>query len=328
MARSSLLAILLLAGNAGAEDWHAITSELIKTEMPGYGGLRAFAVNHSTGDLFLNLSDKGIYRSADLGKTWKRLESPLKGRGEAPGGLQLDPNGGKKLVAAFIYGSPIAVSPDLGATWKELDKKTNHVDWCAVDWTDPDMKFILTLKHESGGLLLASHDSGLSFEEVGKGYGPAWVFDNKTAVVAEMKSKDKPMPRLMRTTDAGKTFAPVADANIGANVLPRWRKDTLYWLTDGSLIASADQGKTWKKLSDVKGGRFGPIFGTDEQLFVLTGSGILESGDGGATWGKPIALPKEMKATSPQTWIEYDPGNDILYTLQSGSDLYQWNRRK
>ena len=122
MARSilvPLLSAMLATSDAAAQDWHGTASELIKSEMPGYGGLRALVVDHSSGTLFLNLSDKGIYRSDDLAKTWRRLPSPITGRGEAPGGLLLDPIGGKRLVAAFIYGGPMAVSPDLGETWKQ-----------------------------------------------------------------------------------------------------------------------------------------------------------------------------------------------------------------
>ena len=77
-----------------------------------------------------------------------------------------------------------------------------------MDWTDPELKFILALKHESGGTLIASHDSGKSFTEIGKGYGPAWIFDAETAVVAEARTRDKAKPGLMRWTDGGKTFQP------------------------------------------------------------------------------------------------------------------------
>src|SRR5206468_3766032 len=120
----------------------------------------------------INLSDKGFYRSTDACKTWQKPEAAIKGRTETPGCLMLDPFGAKRLVSALVYGSPIVVSSDRGATWTTLDKKSMHVDWCAVDWSDPDMKFMFTLKHESGDLLLVSHDGGKSFDEVGKGYGP------------------------------------------------------------------------------------------------------------------------------------------------------------
>src|SRR5947207_1932814 len=119
----------------------------------------------------------------------------------------IDPTGkSKKLVAALVYGSPIAVTADAGETWKVMHNKSSHVDWCAVDWTDPEMKFVLALKHESGDLLIVSHDGGKSFEDVGKGYGPAWIFDNQTAVVAEAKPKDRPKPGLLRTIDGRKTI--------------------------------------------------------------------------------------------------------------------------
>src|SRR5207248_10482213 len=109
---------------------------------------------------------------------------------------------------ATVYGAPIALSATDGASWKFLHARSSHVDWCSLDWTDPDGKFILALKHESGGLLIVSRDGGKTFQDVGKGYGPAWVFDAKTAVVAQMKTKDRPEPGLLRTTDAGKTFTP------------------------------------------------------------------------------------------------------------------------
>src|SRR5262249_57444357 len=105
------------------------------------------------------------------------------------------------MVTALVYGAAISVRADHGATWKALDRKSSHVDWCAVDWTDPDMKFVLALKHEAGGLLLLSRDGGKTFNEVGKGYGPGWVFDNQTAGVAEGKDKVRPRPNRRPTTD-------------------------------------------------------------------------------------------------------------------------------
>jgi photosystem II stability/assembly factor-like uncharacterized protein len=311
-----------------AAQWQPVTAELVRQEKPGFGGVCGVAVEHRTGDIYIDLSDRGIFRSTDLGKSWKRVGKEIKGRTEWPGCLMLDPVGGtKKMVVALVYGGPIGVSRDLGGTWTFLDKKSSHIDWCAVDWTDPEMKLIFALKHESGDLLIVSRDGGKSFEEVGKGYGPVWVFDSKTAVVAEAKSKAKPNPRLLRTTDAGKTFEPCAEYT--ARALPRWHGELLYWLVEGSLIATADRGQTWKKLASLKDGRFGPIFGKDgKHLFVLTGAGIVESADGGASWSKAIALPKEFGNVSPLSWIQYDPVHEVLYVMKMGSELYRLERGK
>ncbi|HKM52428.1 MAG TPA: hypothetical protein VJY33_03400 [Isosphaeraceae bacterium] len=331
---TSLLTLVVLAWSDGPvsaadAEWQAVTTELIKTEKPGYGGLCGVLVDHQTGCVYLNVSDKGLYCSTDQAKTFKKQGvEQIKGRTEWPGCLMMDPTGkSKKLVMALVYGAPISVSTDEAVTWKAMDKKSGHVDWCAVDWTDPDMKFVLTLKHESGDLLLVSRDGGKSFEEVGKGYGPAWIFDNMTAVVAEAKTKDRPKPGLLRTTDGAKTFKPCGEYSTRA--LPKWHDGSLYWLVDGALISSNDKGESWKKLGEIKDGRYGPIFGKDlKHMFVLTGAGIVESSDGGATWSKPIPVPKDLKGVSALTWIEYDPKNDILYTMKMTSELYKLARGK
>jgi hypothetical protein len=214
-------------------------------------------------------------------------------------------------------------------TWKAMDGKSGHVDWCAVDWTDPDLKFVLALKHESGDLMIVSRDGGKTFSEVGKGYGPAWIFDNKTAVVAQVKSKDRPKPGLLRTTDGGMTYQPVAPDTVAGKALPRWHDGKLYWLVEGALLTTKDKGETWQKAGDLKDGRFGPVFGKDaKHMFVLTGTGIVETTDGGTTWSKALAMPKEMKGVSALTWLAYDPKNDIVYTMKMGSELFQLRRGK
>ena len=318
--------VLCACQSVEAADWQATTTDLLAKEKPGYGGLSGVAVDHATGAVYIQLSDRGIFHSTDQGKTWERIGQAFKGRTEQPGCLLLDPTGKtNRLLCATVYGSPIALTSLDNPEWKMLDTKSSHVDWCSIDWADPEIKFVLALKHESGGVLLASTDGGKTFQEAGKGYGPAWVFDKNTAVVAEAKTKEKPKSGLVRTTDAGKTFTPCGEYN--ATALPRWRDNTLYWLVEGALIKTTDAGKSWEKVSDLKDGRYGPIFGKDaQQMFVLTGAGIVESTDGGATWSKPLAVPKKLKGVSTLTWMDYDPVNDLLYVMKMSSELYRMKR--
>jgi BNR/Asp-box repeat len=329
----ALLALLPVCASADQPAWQGMLGDLVKIEKAGFGGLCGIAVDHETGTIWINVSDRGFYRSDDQARTFKRVsDQQPKGRTESPGCFMLDPTGKtRRLATALVYGSPISVSSNGGETWKSLHAKSAHVDWCALDWTDPGTKFVLALKHEAGGLLLVSHDGGTTFAEVGKGYGPGWVFDGETAVVAQAKSKDRPKPNLMRTTDGGKTWQPCgAYIPVGVNsaqALPKWRGGMLYWLVEGALIASDDRGATWKKVADVKDGRYGPVFGKDtKQLFVLIGAGVIESTDGGASWSKPIAPPKDLKGVGGLTWLEYDPKNDVLYLLKMGSDLFKLAR--
>jgi photosystem II stability/assembly factor-like uncharacterized protein len=323
----SLLVFVGMSYQLFAADWQAVTTELLQKEKPGYGGLCGVAVDPTTGEVFVDVSDRGIFRSSDQGKSWERVGKELKGRTETPGCLQLDPTGKtKRLVSALVYGTSIVVGTSDKGDWRFLDKASTHVDWFALDWSDPDIKFILTLKHESGGLLLRSRDGGKSFDEVGKGYGPAWVFDADTAVVTLAKSKERPKASLVRTTDGGKAFQPCGD--YGPVSLPRWHDGALYWLADGALIKTTNKGEKWDKVCDLKDGRFGPVFGKDaKQMFVLTGAGVVETTDGGTTWSKAIAIPAEMKGVSPLTWMAYDPKNDALYVMKMTSELYKLAKR-
>ena len=73
-----VLGVGLCAARSLAAEWEATTAELIAREKPGYGKLCGVAVDHRTGDVYVDLSDRGIYRSADQGKSWERRGGELK----------------------------------------------------------------------------------------------------------------------------------------------------------------------------------------------------------------------------------------------------------
>ncbi len=335
--RGTIIGVTLLcctvSGLASAEQWEPVATDLLKNTKTGFGGLCGIVVDHKTGDLWVNLSDRGMYHSGDQGKTWKRVsDAQPQGRTETPGCWQIDPTGPSgKIVTALVYGSPIAVSNDHAGSWSYLDKKSSHIDWCAVDWSDPAMSFVLALKHESGGLLLASRDGGKSFIELGTGYATGWTFDSQTAVVATATGRQSPRPQLLRTSDAGKSFqacghfSPVGKGSSQA--LPKWHDNKLYWLVEEGLITTQDKGATWQKICPIKNAQYGPIFGkTPTHLFVLTKAGIIESSDGGSTWSTPLATPANLRGVDNLTWLEYDPVHDILYLMRMGTDLYRLSR--
>src|SRR5215471_15854542 len=90
MALVPLACVCTTAATQPAEpDWQPVATQLLQAEKPGYGGLCGVVVDHATGTLYLNLSDKGLYRSTDQGKSFERTGTQaLKGRTEWPGCLQ------------------------------------------------------------------------------------------------------------------------------------------------------------------------------------------------------------------------------------------------
>jgi RNA polymerase sigma factor (sigma-70 family) len=312
-----------------APKWEPMVAALAKDS-----GLCGIVVDHKTGCVWINVIGKGVYCSGAGAKSFKVVKGyHLSGHNETPGCWLLDPTGkSQRAITALISGCQCSFSLDHLATWTCMDVQSKHMNWCAVDWTDPDMKFVLALKHDSQGLLLASRDGGKTFAEVGRGYGTGWVFDGQTAVVAQAKDNKRPTQSLLRTTDGGKTFERCGQYSpVGTDsgqALPRWHDGVLYWLVEGGLIATADKGASWTKVSGIDG-QYGPVFGKNaKHMFVLTHSGIVESTDGGVNWSKPIPPPKEMKGISALTWIDYDPTLDVLYLMKQGSDLYKLAREK
>ncbi len=90
--------------------WQATLGDLAKTEKADYGGLCGIVVDPAAGTMWINLSDRGFYRSDDQAKTFTRCgDKKPKGRTESPGCLLLDPTGkSKRMAAALVYGSPIS----------------------------------------------------------------------------------------------------------------------------------------------------------------------------------------------------------------------------
>ena len=279
------------------------------------------AVDRKTGDVFVFLSDKGLYQSTDLGKTWSAPKRVFKGRTETPGCIDIDPvAGSKRMNLALVYGSPVAVSSDLGQNWKILNNKSGHVDWCVVDWTDADMKFMLALKHESGGTMLVCAMPANRLRQSARTLAPPGSSTARRRSPRKRKSKTKPAPSCPTAQHRRRQVVrPVAD--YSARALPCFFDGVLYWLTDDALISSGDKGKTWKKICDLKNGRFGPVFGKTAQHSSLTTAGVIESTDAGASWTKPLALPKEMKAINFMTWLDYDPVNDVLHHADDGGPV-------
>src|SRR5262249_4400742 len=82
-----------LAGQAFAAEWEPVTTELLKSEKTGFGGVSGVVVDRATGDVYIWLSDRGLYRSVDQGTTWKSFGPRIKGRTEWPGCMLTNPAG-------------------------------------------------------------------------------------------------------------------------------------------------------------------------------------------------------------------------------------------
>ena len=60
---SAILLALLSVAATDAAEWEPVTAQLIQTEKPGYGKLSGVVVDQKNGDVYVNLSDRGMARS-------------------------------------------------------------------------------------------------------------------------------------------------------------------------------------------------------------------------------------------------------------------------
>ena len=306
---------LTLAASAG--EWVNISDPFTATVKPGYGGPTAgVVVDHASGDVFMVVSDQGLWKSSDHGKTFARVdEKAIGGRCETGWALQADP-AGQRLFCFMIYGSS-ALTPDGGKSWTK--SKTTHLDFGAVDWADTG-KRLLALRHESGGLLTTSDDGGATWKDLEKGFSGLGLFDNKTFVATKAKEKG-----IFRSTDAGATWTQVSPETVAGVAVVF--KGTGYWATGKGLLISKDKGATWEPLGAPVDASFGPYFGKDENHFVVVGkSGFQETKDAAKTWQAAAPLPAGFGVGRVGPNYAWDPTANIFYASTMTKPTFKFER--
>src|SRR5678816_2738848 len=86
------------------------------------------------GEVFLVLPGQGIWKSADRGATFARVDGgAVGGRSETSFALNVDPAGSR--LACFMLDGKCALTSDGGKTWQPMADLGRNWDYAAVDWT-------------------------------------------------------------------------------------------------------------------------------------------------------------------------------------------------
>jgi photosystem II stability/assembly factor-like uncharacterized protein len=285
---------------------------------PGYAGPTAGVVaDRLSGDVFMVVNDQGLWKSADHGATFARVDDgTIGGRCETGWALQADPNG-RRLFCFMIYGGS-AMTADGGKTWAKSG--TSHLDFGGVDWADTG-KRLLAIRHESGGVLVTSDDGGATWHDEGKGFSGCGVFDRRTFVVTRANEKG-----IFRTADAGATWTRVSADTPPAPVAVIF-KGVGYWAAGRGILTSQDKGLTWSWLGAPVDAIFGPYFGATELHFVVVGrSGFQETKDGGKSFRLAAPLPPGFGIGLVGPNYSWDPNADIFYASAMTKPTFKLQR--
>ncbi|MCC9138435.1 glycosyl hydrolase [Pontibacter silvestris] len=220
------------------------------------------------GDLYKSSEERGVYKSTDGGKTWKRTLFTNKDAGAVD--LDINPSNERVLYAStwnvrrtpysFSSGGPgsgLWKSTDAGETWKEisrnegLPKGTLGIIGVAVSPANSERVYAM-IEAEEGGMF-RSDDSGLTWEKVNDDRNlrqRAWYY---TRITADPKDEDVVYVMNVsyhRSKDGGRTFES-ANAPHGDHhdlwIAPE-DPSRMVIADDGGAQVSTDGGMNWSSM--------------------------------------------------------------------------------
>ncbi len=323
--RFACLAVLFAvagASTARADEkgkWVSISDDVVaklgregkKIGWPGLTG--GVGVDPTNGDVYMMVCDNGLWKSTDQGKNFERVDGgAIGGRCETGFALDIDP-AGKRLACFPVYG-PAALSLDTGKSWQR--SAAQHVDCIAVAWADLAM---LSIKHESGGEMIYSPDSGKSWKSLGKGFDGVGLFDAKTLVAFKTKGG------ILRSTDGGANWTSASEFQPTGKAM-RVHDGVGYWIGDKGVLVSRDKGANWELLGSPVSCAVGPYFGKDDKHLIVFGKqGAMETTDAGKTWKAAAPLPSGIDGNYMCNF-GWDPARDIFYVSKMAQPTFKFER--
>jgi photosystem II stability/assembly factor-like uncharacterized protein len=217
------------------------------------------------GPLFNRGGDRGLFKTMDGGKTWKKILDG--GEWSGASDVVLDPRNPDVLLATtwqrfrrqwgYIAGGPqsgLWRSTDGGATWKKSQTGLPNEELgrigLAVAPANPDVVYAIAEAANARGGFYRSRDGGVSWERM-SGYQAGGLYYNE--IFPDPKDVDRVYSvdvQVQITDDAGRTFRRLGERNKHVDNHVVWidPDDTEHLLIgcDGGLYESFDRGQTYR----------------------------------------------------------------------------------
>ena len=307
------------------------------------------------GPLWSSGGDRGVFKTTDGGKTWKKTLGGNEWTGATD--LLIDPREPQRLyaatwqrhrtVAAYMGGGPgsaIYRSEDGGETWHKLTRGLPQQDMgkigLAISPQQPDVVYAAIELERRTGAVYRSANRGASWEKgadaVAGGTGPHYYQE----LIACPHNFDRIYLMDVVTQvsdDGGKTFRRqnTRYKHVDNHALAFRKNDPLYMLSgnDGGLYETFDNGNTWKFVANLPVTQFYKIALDDDFPFYNIYGGTQDNNTQGgpsrtdnvhgirnADWFVTLFGDGHQPAT--------EPGNpDIVYSQWQQGNLTRWDRK-
>ncbi len=294
--------------------------------------------------------ERGIYRSQDGGRTWKKVLGVDERTGASE--LAMDPSNPRILYAGFWQvvrrpwdlvsggpGSSLWRSTDGGETWKKLTEGLPEEMWgrvgVAASAAKPGRVYAITEAKKKGGLYV-SDDRGEKWKHVNDEHKireRAWYY---TRVYADPKSPDTvylPNVDLHRSTDGGKTFAKVPVLHGDTHDLWIDPDDPRRMILgdDGGGTITFNGGKTWSTQNNQPTAQFYRVTTDDRFPYWVYGSQQDNSN---------VAIPSGVPGAAidftdwhsvgggESGWIAPKPADpDVVFAGEYGGQITRYDHR-
>jgi len=313
------------------------------------------------GKLWSDSADRGLYRTADGGKTWQRV---LKGGNLSTGcgDVAMQPGSPDVLIASlwdfrrrgWTYrsggespkapsGSGLYRSTDGGASWTELTTASGKglppkpYGRIAVRFAPSEPKTAYAFVESTDSGLLVSHDGGDSWERGDKSQWMVWrpfYFANLIVDPRDAKRVFKTDGNLILSEDGGKSFSVVGGFNgMHGDLHDLWidpnNSQHVFAGDDGGLWISYDGGNRWWKSDNLPIAQFYHVSVDDRDPYRVYG-GLQDN----SSWVADSAYPGGITSSRWENmfggdgfWMFEDPSDsDYVYAEYQGGFIGRVNR--
>lgn len=313
------------------------------------------------GPLWSKGGERGLYKSTDGGKTWKKTLGDEEWTGVTD--IAIDPRNPNHLyaatwqrhrtVAAYMGGGPgsgIHRSMDGGETWEKLSRGLPSGDMgkigLAISPQQPDVLYAAIELHRTTGGVYRSTDRGSSWEKrsdaVSGATGPHYYQE----LYASPHAFDRLYlmdVRIQVSDDGGKNFRRLSESGKHSdNHAIAFRSDDPDYLligTDGGLYESFDLAENWRYFDNLPITQYYKVAVDDARPFYNIYGGTQDNGSHGgpsqtdnvhgirnADWYKTLGADGHQSATEPGNpnimYAETQQGGLHRVDLITGEQVY------